>query len=235
MTREVILTAGQPQEFYEVGDFLRILSAAGPLTIEFYNQGREVSEAVNVSKGYAEKFDRGTFDRVRLVSATTQPVQFVTRLGNVVLYDAAPVGDTAIVFSVPLSLDAATLAEEKRPALPVSNWKDTSNIAVNTPLTIFTAAANVNGAIVWSMEANDSALVSQTEVFIAKATAPTTFNDGEVIAQSVNTVRSDAASVNWCAIRREVPTRIAPGLGLYFISNGAGSGGFMRNCRYTLL
>lgn len=97
MTRQVNLIAGEPQEFYEVADFFRLLSAVGPLTVEFYNQGREVSEAVGISKGYAEKFDAGTFDRVRLLSATTQAVQFVTRLGNVVQYDAAPVGDTNIV------------------------------------------------------------------------------------------------------------------------------------------
>ncbi len=65
MSRQITLIAGQPQEFYEVGDFVRILAATDPLTIEFYSAGREIAEAVNVSKGYAEKFDLGTFDRVR--------------------------------------------------------------------------------------------------------------------------------------------------------------------------
>lgn len=234
MSREITLLAGVPQEFYEVADFFRILSAAAPLTVEFYSAGREVSEAVNVSKGYAEKFDRGTFDRVRLISQSTQAVQFVTRLGNVVLYDAAPVGDTAIVSSVPLDLTANTLLNLGRPELPIANWKDGTTLALNTPVTVFAAGANPNGAILWTLEAWDFSGASlQTQAFIAKATAPVSPFDGEIIAQSHNTALSTGTTS--CAVKRENPTRIGPGLGLYFISSIAGSGGCLRSCRYTLL
>lgn len=97
MSQTIQLLAGAPQEFYGVCNFLRVLEAGAPLTLEFYDQGREVAEAVNVGEGYAEKFEVGTFDRVRLSSAVDQEVQFVTRLGNSVLYDKAPMGDTNIV------------------------------------------------------------------------------------------------------------------------------------------
>lgn len=235
MTREVTLIAGEPQEFYEVADFFRLLAASAPLKVEFYQQGREVSEAVNVSKGYAEKFDRGTFDRVRLLSATTQAVQFVTRLGNVVLYDAAPIGDTAIVSSVPLELTAANLLTLTRPLLPGASWADGSAPAENTPLTVFTPAANVNGAIIHCMEACDSAAATMLQVFIAKNSAPIGPFDGAVLAQTSVTARSDGAGVNFVQMRREVPTRIAAGLGLYFLSSVAGAVSQARSCRYTLL
>lgn len=236
MSRQITLIAGEPQEFYEVGDFVRILAATDPLTIEFYSAGREIAEAINVSKGYAEKFDLGTFDRVRLVSATTQAVQFVTRLGNVVQYDAAPIGDTAIVSSVPLALNAATLQSIKTNGFPLAStgaWRDASSMVAGSPLTVFTAAANVNGAIILSAEAYDYNVANLAQAFIAKATAPGSVNDGEVIAQSHI---SAAFSANlFFAVKRETPARIAPGLGLYFISSNAGSAGYFRNCRYVLL
>lgn len=235
MSRQITLLAGVPQEFYEVADFIRILGASAPLTIEFYNQGREVAEAVGVSKGYAEKFDLGTFDRVRLVSATTQDVQFVTRLGNVVNYDAPPVGDTAVVSSVPLELTAAMLQQLTRPLLPGGSWASGATMAANTPLTIFTPAANVNGAIIHSMEAMDSFTVSGFQSFIAKASAPTSPVDGQIIAQTVAMVRSDAGGATFHGVVREVPTQIAAGLGFYFISISAGAASQLRNCRYTLL
>lgn len=233
MTRQVILIAGEPQEFYEVSDFFRLLAADAPLKVEFYSQGREVSEAVDVSKGYAEKFDRGTFDRVRLVSDTTQAVQFVTRLGNVVLYDAAPVGDTAIVSSVPLPLDAATLLTMGRPQMPEAHWKDTSTLVANTPLTVFAPGANVNGALIWSAQGYENFTSAQNLVFIAKASAPANVADGEVIAQAI--MRGVIAGTECMAVELLNPTRIAAGLGLYLIASSAGAAGRLRNARYTLL
>lgn len=233
MSREITLLAGVPQEFYEVADFFRILSAAAPLTVEFYSAGREVSEAVNVSKGYAEKFERGTFDRVRLISGTTQDVQFVTRLGNVVLYDAAPVGDTAIVSSVPLDLTAATLLNMGRPELPVANSSQNGVLVANTAVNVFTGAANVNGAIIWTAGATDQTSGAGLLVLIAKATAPGSVADGDLlaIAQAM-----PISTVNYLHMQKEQPTRLAAGLGLWWICSLAGtSSSCLRSVRYTLL
>ena len=49
--------------------------------------------------GYAESFRAGGFDRVQLVSPTTQVVQFVMRLGNQVAYDLPPFGNVNGAFS----------------------------------------------------------------------------------------------------------------------------------------
>lgn len=89
---DVTLTAGQTVEFYEPGDFLRLLKADSPVKIEFYRNGAEISEADGVTTGYAEKLRTGDFDRIRITSATTQAVSLVTRMGTDVFFDAPPTG-----------------------------------------------------------------------------------------------------------------------------------------------
>lgn len=89
------MTAGQRVEFQEQSDFFRILDLAGVVDVEFYKMGAKVSEALGISAGYAEKFTDG-FDKIAITSATAQTIQLVTRLGNEVRYDKAPVGNTTI-------------------------------------------------------------------------------------------------------------------------------------------
>lgn len=89
------MTAGQRVEFQETSDFFRILDLAGVVDVEFYKMGAKVSEALGISAGYAEKFTDG-FDKIAITSATAQSIQLVTRLGNEVRYDKAPVGNTTL-------------------------------------------------------------------------------------------------------------------------------------------
>lgn len=88
--------AGEQKEFYDPGDFFRLMEAADPVTVTFYKNGAEVSKAENIIEGYAEKFREGTFDRFIITSTTAQTIQFVARLGNDVAYDKAPTGDVNI-------------------------------------------------------------------------------------------------------------------------------------------
>lgn len=250
MSRTIVMQAGVPQEFYELSNFFRILASAGPLSVEFLFGGREVAEAIDVTEGYAEKFETGAFDRVRLVSPTNQTVQFVQRLGNVVQYDKAPVGDSNIVGSVPLALDAATLAalesvdlnaatlqalarDAQRPEAPGGNWQNSIAVAINTPIAIITPAANVNGAILWSAGAQDYNAAATPQNFIAKATAPANFMDGDVLCMSKNSTWNGSFLYKEAELVR--PARIAPGLGVYFISAFAGAAAGYRYARFTLL
>jgi hypothetical protein len=89
------MTAGQRIEFVEQSNFFRILDLAGFVNIEFYKNGGKVSEAIGITAGYAERFS-DSFDKIAITSATAQTIQFVTRLGNEVRYDKAPVGNTTI-------------------------------------------------------------------------------------------------------------------------------------------
>lgn len=92
MKIDVTISAGQTLEYFEPGDFFRLLEAADPLSVTFYRNGAEVSEAENIGEGYAEKFRVGDFDRIRISSATTQAIQFVVRFGQDVFYDKPPTG-----------------------------------------------------------------------------------------------------------------------------------------------
>lgn len=232
MTRQVNLIAGEPQEFYEVSDFFRLLSAVGPLTVEFYNAGREVSEAVGISKGYAEKFDTRTFDRVRLLSPTTQEVQFVTRLGNTVQYDAAPVGDTAIVSSIALALDAATLNSLNRPEAKTGSVALNAALVANTAQTLIAPGVNVNGIVLlqagFSAQNGASGVTAQ---ILAKASAPASILDGDVVvpAQFWNT--GSSISCNGVLM---FPQYIEAGLGLYLFPQFAAAS-HMSSARWRAL
>lgn len=96
MKIDVTINAGQTLEYYDPGDFFRLMEAANPVTVEFFYQGAEVSEAAAVVGGYAEEFRTGSFDRIRITSATTQAISFVARLGANVRYDKAPTGNVAV-------------------------------------------------------------------------------------------------------------------------------------------
>lgn len=97
MKIDTTIGAGQTLEYFEPGDFFRLMEASGPVSITFYRQGKEVSEAENIVEGYAEKFRVGDFDRIQIYSATTQALQFVIRLGQDVFYDKSPTGDVQLV------------------------------------------------------------------------------------------------------------------------------------------
>lgn len=90
------MTAGQRLEFYERGDFFRLMAATGTVVIDYYRNGALVAEAENVGAGYAERFMNDGFDRVAITSATAQTIQIAIRLGNEIFYDTPPVGNVAI-------------------------------------------------------------------------------------------------------------------------------------------
>lgn len=95
MLLKTAISAGGRLEFYEAADFFRVLEAAEPVTVRFYQSGSEVAAAEEVQGGYAEQF-AGGFDRFTVESATAQTVQFVARLGNKVQYDIAPTGEVVV-------------------------------------------------------------------------------------------------------------------------------------------
>ncbi len=96
MLIQTTIAAGERKEYYDPGDFFRLLAATNPVTVTFYRNGAEVAEAEGVGEGYAEKFRVDGFDRFAIESATTQTLKFVARLGNDVAYDTPPNGDVTI-------------------------------------------------------------------------------------------------------------------------------------------
>lgn len=241
MSRTTTIGPAAPLEIYEDGDFFRLLDAPGLVTVLFYKKGALIAEAVNIGEGYAERWRNGGFDRIRIASATNQTIQFVTRLGAEVLYDAPPVGDTAIVSSIPLTLGApvdltaATINGLNRPELS-TGFRDATALAAAANAQVFAPAANVNGAIVWSaFHSYGAAGGGVVESLIAKAgAAPANYADGQVLMCSRMSQATNPAYYEGQLVQ---PVRIAAGLGLWFHSSGAQSAGLgqIRACQYTLL
>lgn len=91
MLRTISVGAGSLTQFHIPGDFFRLMSTQGLCTVYFYREGQVIATSAGVSGGYAEQF-KEAFDRIAIESAGAQNIQFVSRLGNVVSYDAPPMG-----------------------------------------------------------------------------------------------------------------------------------------------
>ena len=96
MIKQITINAGERLEFFEQGDFFRLMQAADPITVEYFAREKRVAEAEEVNEGYAEKFERSQFERIAITSATTQQIQFVIRDGNSVDYDQPPTGSVIV-------------------------------------------------------------------------------------------------------------------------------------------
>lgn len=90
------INAGARLEFYEPGDFFRLFEASFPITVTYYTNGQEVAKAEGIGAGYAEKFERIAYDRYTVTSEQDQTIQFASRFGNSISYDAPPVGDVNV-------------------------------------------------------------------------------------------------------------------------------------------
>ncbi len=114
-----------------------------------------------------------------------------------------------------------------------ASYKSTTAMAANTPDAVFAPGSNVNGAIVWIAEffTHSSANWSTGAGFVAKASAPTSIIDGDVIC-AINKPASatNTPSSGWL----KGPVFIPAGKGLYYINQIADT-----NCHravlYTLL
>lgn len=227
------LQAGIRVEFNESGRFLRILASEqqDKITVQFYRNGALISEALQVGRGFSETMEDGNFDSYAVTSSVTQNVNIVTRAGSRILYDTPPVGDVNI-----LSLPPVTIANpdaQKKYFQYGASFKSSNPLAANTPETIFTAAANVNGAILHRAGAYGQDTLGNGYVsFIAKATAPTGLTDGDVIADgNLGGVVAGQYKVS-CSV--DSPVFIPAGKGLFVIRNQVEVTG-VRSALYTLL
>lgn len=118
----------------------------------------------------------------------------------------------------------------REPVKFASSYVSTTALALNTPETIFSAAANVNGAIVHAASVFSwSGNPVMGAVIIAATSAPASITGGIPIVFPSFT---EGAS-GWCGALSE-PIRLPPGYGLYAISNVADNSG-RRASLYTLL
>lgn len=235
----VAFAAGEQRSFYITGSYFEIIDAVDPVDIV-------LSDAYGARRGLMKGAEASfhlkntPFGFVQISSATAQEIRFAYGSGEAGTRRAA--GAVNIVGTVPVSgpltdaeLRATPVPVRDRLEAPTGNWVNSALWgAANSSVNIFTAAANVNGAIVWAAGANDQNASGAPQSLIAKATAPATIVDGDVIAFTRNQILS-GAPLFYKELELVEPQRIAPGLGLWFISGFAGSAVGYRHVRFSLL
>lgn len=179
MSLKETFSAGQTREFYGEGDFFRLLETVAGINVEFFYQGREVAEMVDIQAGYAESFAREQkrFDRIRIYSATAQGVKWVIREGSDVRYDRGAASITGTV-----EIGATSLA-----ALEQTNVRPEQYSPARPPVALAAGAvqllapgANTNGYLIQELQAMAVASAGGGGVFLAKAgAAPTSITDGD--------------------------------------------------------
>lgn len=133
------------------------------------------------------------------------------------------------------SLPQTAILQLIRPELQTGSFNDVSVLVANTPITVFTPAANVNGAVLLSAEICAVDAAGQVQAFVTKASAPASPADGSMLLAA----RCTAMNASLLSFSGQLPKEqiIAPGLGLYFISNAALAAGAnnQRAARFRLL
>lgn len=111
-----------------------------------------------------------------------------------------------------------------------ASFKANTQLVANTPETIFTAGANVNGAIVTAIGFKSNLATQGITAIVAKATAPATVVDGNVVMGP----QTALGTINMGFLPAAI--KIPAGQGLYFITDtNEAAGGNLRYCLYTLL
>jgi hypothetical protein len=142
------------------------------------------------------------------------------------------------MFGAPVLADQPVLSEDTGFAYGAAQASITL-LAQNATEQVFAAASNINGAIIWAAEAfSDLGAVGIGRIgLLAKATAPTSAIDGDVIFSSANNfVTAVGIVVGSQYMPRSV--RIASGKGLWWISSPSSAiseNGSYRKVLYTLL
>lgn len=109
-----------------------------------------------------------------------------------------------------------------------ASYKSNTNMAANTPDTVFSAAANVRGAVVHLASINTFSASNTHGALLAKNSAPANVTDGDAIL--------GAGGPNNIVYRADLPREvfIPAGKGLYYISTALEAGCY-RSVLYTLL
>lgn len=197
----VILGAGGSARLAIGGDYFRILILTSVVTVRLYKAGRIISEAANILAGYWSKPTSG-FDEVEIVSPGAQTVYIGTLFGTGG-YDRAAgdfnitgsTGDATVRNKDTNGNSIDTIAITAAPALATrkmtvqdvgivygASFQSNSVLGAAGTAQVFAAASNPNGAIVWLAQGfTASASGNHSISLLAKATAPTTSIDGDLI------------------------------------------------------
>ena len=211
----------------------------------------------SLESGYDKAFGSVTLQNPNLVIANTtaNPVPVVPASGSFPV--TGPLTDAQLrAAAVPVS-GPLTDAQLRAAAVPVSGpltdaqlraavvpvldaipadvtgWASTTPANANTAQTVFAAAANTNGAIIYDASARSSQGAGLANIaYIAKATAPSTVIDSLVISPLTDAAAYSGFFSSFTRIPR--PIRLPAGVGLFYIADVTESQ-CMKSVLYKLL
>jgi len=209
------LAAGGSQVILADANFYKILTATGDLKIT--RDGGSTVRPMRAGRGERE---------VEFKALIVTDISGAPNSGTIVVGDSNFIDDTIVLSS----------AINVRPEVQSGFFSDASALVANTPITVFTPAANVNGAILLNANISwaDGGALGHYEVFISKASAPANTQDGSILLSASTRVYT-ATTAGWEILQKE--QFIAAGQGLYFMDEVALGVGInsRRSCRYKLL
>jgi hypothetical protein len=226
---------GAQETFPILGDTIRLLSATVP--ISFVSEDGMLG--FTLTTGDEALFDEATFFRFRIFHTDPAPQNIEIAIGNGGRIGSSKVNGI-VTLAAAVALDAPTLAalesintHSDGQAYGLS-FKASSALAANTAETVFTPAANANGAILHSAQLYSfHASLLTGCCLLAKTTAPASIVDGDSI------LSPDSGSIFTGAVNQSAslknPVRIPAGKGLYFISAVLEGAGGSRGALYTFL
>lgn len=211
------LAAGVPMPIAMRGNFFMLIGTSSPLSVSLRRGGQSLDEdAVGVEAGYKATPLDG-FDAFTLTSALAQTVTLGVARGTggydrgaAAITNTVTVQGPRVITAGPLVTDQPLLMRDVG-SVPGAQFLSNANQAALATQQVFSAASNVNGAIVWDVEITTASAAQQSVALLAKATAPTTAIDGTEVAQ----VGCLAAALGTLP-RMPHPRFIPAGLGLFF-------------------
>lgn len=212
------------------GSYFRILTTVGDVDVVGDTFGR--LGPINRGQGLADK----QYGRLTIQDRSGAP-----NAGTILVSDSNFIDQTlfgSISLAGAVALDAATLAAleyvQVRPELPTSSFITTTAYAAGTATTVFTPAANTNGALISEASISIRTNTNSFAAFLAKSSAPSSITDGDPVLVSGLTGSTGTDAVIAKDLKKTL--LLPPGVGLYFYNTALQAAATdIRSCRYKLL
>ena len=215
---KVSIPANSQETVVVQGKTLRLANSNVPITFK----SEDGSLDFTLLSGDEAVFEEALFYRFRVfhADAATQLIELAIgnggRIGSSKLSGVVSISGGTLLVS---AITAPVIVDDRGSSYGAS-YKSITALAANAPDTIFTPAANVNGAILHDCDLLVYGASNNLSSIIAKNSAPTTVVDGDVLlmTQSFNggTLYRNSKGFNR-------PVKIPAGRGLYRISSTAES------------
>lgn len=213
------------------GNYLEILDTAAAVDVVTFDKlGRVLNDERQVEAGFwIDRRGQEPFAMISITTGSSHAVKFGVSDGTVgnrslpadITSDAARLlgivyGNLGQLAQVAVGgVNALQVAQ--RGCAPGASFASITSLAANTAEEIVAPGSNTAGIIVWSGGFLSRTATVPPAAFLAKASAPATVIDGDIIIGG----SAWGVAENACSGRRESPILVAAGKGVYFISTAA--------------